>query len=57
MGTSKRQVLGRDWRDMTRHDFDPGAPAPVLFDATPDLVAPDDAHGTGDLLALLVGES
>lgn len=46
-------MSARDWREMTRHDFDPAAPAPALFDATPELLEADDAHGTGDLLALL----
>lgn len=25
----------KDWRHMTPHDFDPVAPAPVLFDLDP----------------------
>ena len=46
--------LARDWRDMTRDVFDVTAPAPSLFDATPNMtVAPTDGVGTGDLLELL----
>lgn len=46
--------MTRAWDDMTRHDFDVAAPAPVLFDPVPGMTrAPDDGCGTGDLLELL----
>lgn len=43
----------RDWRTMTRHDFDATAPPPVLFDLAPGQTASDDGCGTGDLFELL----
>jgi hypothetical protein len=43
-----------DWADMTRQDYDVNAPPTPLFELTPASVpAPDDGHGTGDLLELL----
>jgi hypothetical protein len=44
---------GRDWRGMTRHDFDSDAPAPALFELAPGQLTADDGCATGDLLALI----
>lgn len=52
-GTAGDTSVVRDWRTMTRHDFQPDAPAPVLFDLEPGQMSADDGHGTGDLLELL----
>jgi hypothetical protein len=43
----------RDWREMTREDFDVDAGPPRLFDLGPGAMIADDGHGTGDLLELL----
>lgn len=46
-------MTGRDWRTMTRDDFDTTTELGALFDLEPAQVRPDDGRGTGDLLALL----
>ena len=46
-------MTGRDWRAMTRHDFDSDAPAPALFELAPGQVPPDDREDTLDMFALL----
>jgi hypothetical protein len=46
----------RDWRAMSRADYDTDAAPAPLFTLEPSSVpAPDDGCGTGDLLAELDG--
>lgn len=43
----------RDWRTMTRGDFDDTAPPPPLFDLEPAAVCAVDPCGTADMFELL----